>query len=142
MKNARTEDYENQEKKEVRKIKKLNKVKERYKSHEKFIIARTTRKTIRYIEKHTENFPNNYFALKNKIVNACYDILEYVYRANVFQTIDDKKEIIVQIQLLNFYLEEALQKDLLTPKKFNSYTNHLIEIDKMTRMWLKYEEIK
>ena len=44
--------------------------------------------------------------------------------------------------MLNFYIEEALRKDLLTNKKFISYTNHLLEIDKMVRSWFKYEEIK
>ena len=44
--------------------------------------------------------------------------------------------------MLNFYLEEALRKDLINNKKFISYTNHLIEIDKMVRGWFKYEEVK
>ena len=60
----------------------------------------------------------------------------------MFQDKNDKKEIIVNIQMLNFYIEEALRKDLLTNKKFISYTNHLLQIDKMVRSWLKYEEIK
>ena len=42
--------------------------------------------------------------------------------------------------MLNFYLEEALRKELLSNKKFESYVNHLIELDKMTRSWFKYEK--
>lgn len=42
--------------------------------------------------------------------------------------------------MLNSYLEEALRKDLISPKKFESYVKYLIEIDKMTRSWFLYEE--
>ena len=124
------------------KKKKLNYLKEKYKIHDNLIIARSARKTLRYIEKNTENFPNEYKVLKCKIVDSCYKILEWIYRANVFQEKSDKKEVIVQIQMLNFYLEEALRKDLLSNKKFLNYTNHLLELDKMVRSWFKYEKIK
>ena len=123
-----------------KKKQKLYRLKEKYKIHENLIIARQARKTLRFIEKNTENFSNNYFVLKNKIVESCYNILEWIYRANVFQSKEDKKEIIVHVQMLNFYLEEALNKKLISKKKFESYTNHLIEIDKMVRSWFNYEK--
>lgn len=123
-------------------VKKLEKINEKYKIHENLIIAREARQTIRYIEKNTENFPNKNRVLKDKIISCCYSMLEDIYRANIFQDKSDKKEIIVNIQMLNFYIEEALRKDLLTNKKFESYTNHLLQIDKMVRSWFKYEEIK
>ena len=120
---------------------KLNSLKNKYISHEKLIIAKSARKTIRYIEKNTDNFPSKYNVLKTRIINTCYDILKYIYRANVFQTIDDKKEIVVEIQMLNFYLEEALNKEILTNKKFISYSSYLTELDKMVKMWFNYEKI-
>lgn len=125
-----------------KKKQKLYRLKEKYKVHENLIIARQARKTLRFIEKNTENFPNKYAVLKNKIINSCYSILEWIYRANIFQEKDDKKEIIVQIQMLNFYLEEALRKELISNKKFLSYINHLLELDKMTRSWFSYEKTK
>ncbi len=121
---------------------KLNKMYEKYKIHENLIIARQARKTLRFIEKNTENFPNKYFVLKNKIIESCYKVLEWIYRANIFQDINDKKETCVQIQMLNFYLEEALKKDVLTNKKFLSYSGHLLDLDKIVRSWFKYEEAK
>lgn len=125
-----------------RKKQKLNKLSEKYKIHDDLIIARSARKTIRYIEKNTENFPKEYKVLKDKIIDSCYKILEWTYRSNIFQEKENKKEIIVHIQMLNFYLEEALRKDLISNKKFTNYTNHLLEIDKMVRGWFKYEEVK
>ena len=121
---------------------KLNKLKKRYISHEKLIIARVARKTIRYIEKNTENFPNKYNVLKTRIINTSYNILENIYRANIFGEINDKKEIVVNIQMLNFYLEEALNKNILTSKKLISYSSHLLELDKMVRTWFTYETNK
>lgn len=123
-----------------KKKQKLDRLYNKYKVHETFIIAKSARKTIRYIEKNTINFPNTHKVLKERIINSCYNILEYIYRANIFQNINDKKEIVVSIQMLNFYLEEALKKELLSNKKFESYINHLIELDKMTRSWFYYEK--
>ena len=129
-----------EEKLTEKKKKKLESLAIRYKSHDNLIIGREARKTVRYIEKNTENFPNKYIVLKNKIISSCYNILENIYRANVFQEKSDKKEICVQINMLNFYLEEALRKGILTNKKFINYSNHLLELDKMTRSWFKYEK--
>ena len=118
---------------------KLNKIKRKYTSEEKLIIAKVARKTLRYIEKNTENFPAKYAVLRNRIINTCYDILECIYRANVFQELSDKKEIVVKIQMLNFYLEEAYNKELLSHKKLINYGNYLIELDKMVRAWFNHE---
>ena len=125
-----------------KKKQKLNKIYEKYKVQDNLIIGRVARKTLRFIEKNTENFPNQYKVLKDKIIVSCYNILEWIYRANVFQNINDKKEIVVQIQILNFYLEEALKKDLLTKKKFFSYGKHLTELDLMIRSWISNEKGK
>lgn len=118
---------------------KLNKIKKKYVSEEKLIIAKVARKTLRYIEKNTENFPTKYSVLRNKIISTCYEILEYVYRANAFQNLNDKKEIIVKIWMLNFYLEEAYNKELLSHKKLINYGSYLLEMDKMVRAWFNYE---
>lgn len=122
-----------------KKYQKLEKVKEKYVVHEKFAIARSARKTLRFIEKNTTNFPNEHKVLKERTINVCYDILENIYRGNIFQDINIKKEIVVKIQMLNFYLEESLRKNLMTEKKFISYSNHLLELDKMVRKWCSYE---
>ena len=119
--------------------KKLNYLKHKYVSHEKLIIAKVARKTLRYIEKNTENFPNNYIVLRNKIIESCYNILKWIYRANIFGDINDKKEIVVEIQMLNFYLEEAMNKGILSHKKLISYASYLTELDMMVRSWFKYE---
>lgn len=123
-----------------KKQKKLLQLKENYLIKENLIIARRARKTIRYIEKNISNFPNDYMVLKSRIINTLYDILEHIYKANVFDSIDHKKEIIVCIRMLNFYLYESFDKKLISRKKYESYTNHLLEIDLMVRSWFNYEK--
>ena len=67
-------------------------------------------------------------------------MLESIYKANIFQDINDKKEIIVNIEMLNYYLDEALRKDIITKKKYLSYGKYLSEIDSMVRSWILYEK--
>ena len=57
-------------------------------------------------------------------MDSCYSILENIYRANIKQDIEDKKDIVVNIRMLNFYLEESLNKELISKKKFENYTNY------------------
>ena len=57
----------------------------KYQSNEKFLIARRARQTIGYIIKNTENFPNKYFVLRNRIIDTSYSMLENIYKANIFQ---------------------------------------------------------
>ena len=45
---------------------KLDELYKKYIPEEKLLIAKTARKTIRYIEKNTENFPNKYKVLRDK----------------------------------------------------------------------------
>ena len=108
--------------------------------NDNLLIARSVRKTITYVEKNIYNFPNEYKVLKERIINACYDILENVYRANIDQDIKFKREAFVQLKMLNFYLKQALDKELITKKKFLSYGNHLTEIHNMLRSWCGYEK--
>ena len=121
-------------------IDKIDRIYNKYKIKNKLIIERVARKTVRYIEKNSINFPNEYRVLRDKIISSCYILLENIIRANVYQDINYKKEVIVQIQMLNFYLEDAFNKNILNEKKFISYTNHLIEIDKMVRSWITNEK--
>ena len=120
----------------------LDKLYNKYKIKNNFIIERVARKTIRFIEANTINYPTTYKVLRDNTISSCYSILEWIYKSNLTQNINDKYEIVVNIQMLNFYLEEAYNKKILNKKKLISYTNHLIEIDKMIRSWFNYEKSK
>ena len=110
--------------------------------NDNLLIARSVRKTITYVEKNIYNFPNEYKVLKERIINSCYDILENVYRANINQEKHYKYEVLVQIKMLNYFLKQALDKELITKKKFLSYGKHLLEIHNMVSSWCGYEASK
>lgn len=114
----------------------------KYNSNEKLLIARRARQTLNFIIKNTDNFSNKYIVLKNNIIEESYSMLRNIYKANIIQDINDKKEIIVNIEMLNYYLDEALRKDIITKKKFLSYSKYLYEIDQMVRSWLINEKSK
>ena len=42
--------------------------------------------------------------------------------------------------MLNFYLKECLDKELISKKKFLSYSSHLLELHTMVISWFKYED--
>ncbi len=104
------------------------------------MIVRSAKKTLNYIEKNIYNFPNEYIVLKNRILNALYDILENIYRANLTQDKNYKKEIIVQIKMVNFYLKQSYDKEILTKKKYVNYSKYLTELHKMIFGWMSYEK--
>ena len=56
--------------------------------HDKLLISIKVKKTIEYIEKVTKNYPKIEYVLKNKILDACYELLELTYKANIYH---DKK---------------------------------------------------
>lgn len=106
------------------------------------MIAKEARKTVRYIERNVSSFPNQYKVIRDRIINSSYDILRGIYKANITGNLSDKKDIVIDIQMLNFYLEEALRKDLININKFEIYIKHLTSLDLMVRSWFKYEKSK
>ena len=90
----------------------------KYTSNEKFIIARRARQALNFIIKNTECFPVKYVVLKNNIITEAYSMLRNIYKANILKDINDKKEIIVNIEMLNYYLDEALRRGILSKKIF------------------------
>ena len=119
---------------------KLKKKVIKYTSNEKFIIARRARQTLNFIIKNTECFPVKYVVLKNNIITEAYSMLRNIYKANILKDINDKKEIIVNIEMLNYYLDESLRRGILSKKKFLSYGKYLYEIDQMIRSWIINEK--
>ena len=107
---------------------------------DKLLIASKVKKTIEYIEKCTINYPHTEVILKNKIIESCYELLELVYMANVHKEDVHKKNIIVKIRMIEYYVKISLNKQLISFKKYENIGNHLLEINKMVIVWLKNEE--
>ena len=110
--------------------------------YDKLLIATKLKKTIEYIEKTVENYPNRESVLKNKIITCSYELLETVYRANIFKSKDYMKEILVKIRMLEYYTKISLGKKIINFKKYENMGNHLLEINKMVNSWILSETKK
>ena len=81
--------------------------------------------------------------IKNVLENNLYNLLENCIRANINKgNIRNKyqNEMLVSINLLDFYIGEALDKKIIKKNRFNSFVNAINEIRKMTISWSIYEE--
>lgn len=104
-------------------------------------IAKSIKKTIIFLDKILENFPNKEKVLKDKIEKTNYEILELVYFIN---EIEDRKtyqnKVIAKLKMLDFYFKISVDKGYISYKKYEKIGNYLIEIVKQVRSWIKSEE--
>lgn len=97
-----------------------------------------------YTEKYIfSSFPKVHLALKIKIDENLYSLLENTIRANLNKgNIRNKyqKDMLANIVLLDYYIGQLYSKKIIIKKRFISFINCLIEIKKMTNGWMNYKE--
>ena len=98
---------------------------------DRFLIATKTKKTIEFIEQSVVNFSNKENALKQKLLNECYELLELVYLTNISKTLENMKLICVKIKMIDYLLKRSFQKRLISIKKYECAGNYLLELNKM-----------
>lgn len=105
------------------------------------LIARSFKKTLIYIDKIVEVFPNKETVLRDNILKTNYEILELIYFAN---EIDDRslyqRKIIAKLKMLDFYLSFSTEKGYISHKKYEKVGNYLIEIIQLVKGWMKVEK--
>ena len=106
----------------------------------KLLIASKVKKTIQYLDKTLINCPNREYILKNNIIKTSYNILELTYKANIHKNITYMKDIIVQINMLEYYIKISLDKKIISYKKYEYIGNYLLEINKMIKSWIYGEK--
>ncbi len=125
--------------------------------NEKFKIIDFIRQLIVSVDTELENFPNKELELKRRISNNSYDILEIAYKANSIQDIKEKvsllnakansiqdiKEkvsllnaILAKIKVIDFLLNLANDKQLITKKKYVKLAERIDDITKYTCGWM------
>ena len=109
---------------------------------DRLLIASKIKKTIEYLEKVTVNYPHTENVLKNEITRVSYNVLELVYKANIYRDLSYMKEILVQIRMLEYFVKKSLDKKLINFKKYENIGNHLLEINKMVNAWIYSEANK
>lgn len=111
-----------------------------------FIILDKEKYLIKYVEQFVfASFPKSDLGLKIKIESNMYDLIENTVRANInVGNIRNKykKEVLVNLSLLDFYFGIIYDKKIIIKKRFLTLVRILTEINKMVRAWISNEEKK
>jgi len=91
------------------------------------------------------SFPKKDLALKIRLEENLYLLVEYTIKANVnkgnirgkYQT-----ELLSSIYLLDYYIGIVYEKKIILKKRFEAFLNMLLEIKKITIKWKENEEKK
>lgn len=109
--------------------------------NEKFKILQFIREFILMQDKEMENFAKKDIELKNRIKMNTYDILELAYEANAAMDLKLKQHLVIKIitkvKLIDFLLNIAYDKNLITEKKYYKLGLRLGDIAKYSNGWLK-----
>ena len=107
---------------------------------DKLIISIKIKKTIELVRKTTCNYSHEYKFLKDTIMNTFYDLLKLTYKANIYKDINVKKDMVVDIKMIEYYIKVSCDYQLISYKKFKRIGDYLLEINKMVYSWMNYEE--
>lgn len=104
------------------------------------LIITKIKKTIIRLDKVVENFSRNEMVLRNNIKTTMYSLLEECYMANILKIPEREyyqKKVLVKLKMLDFYINVAYEKQLLSQKQFVSIGNHLLDTFTLTQGWIK-----
>lgn len=108
---------------------------------DKLLIIDKIKKTIIYIDSMLDNYPHRYIELRSNINNSLYELLNNVYLANdKVDDLNNKKRSIINIKIIDFYLMLSYKKKLISKKKYENLSKHLLEIKNMIYGWIGYNE--
>ena len=110
-----------------------------------FKILKKVKEYILFLESVLVNFPKKDILSKNYIYEVGLDILYLVLKANYSRDYSERKEyqkeILVLINMLDFYVERGYNHKYLSEKGLKKNSNKLIELTKMMYGWIKSERI-
>ncbi|MDD3187422.1 MAG: four helix bundle protein [Bacilli bacterium] len=109
------------------------------------IIITRIKKTILKLEKIIENFSRTENVLKDNIKITMYEFLKNAYKANISKDstrLNYQKEMIVNIKMLDFYINCSYNKKMISPKQYNLMGQNFLEIFSMIQAWVKSEKTK
>ncbi len=111
--------------------------------NDRFNIAIKVKKYIFMIDELIINYPKKDYVLKDRLKSSCYNLLEYIYRANYSKDkYSYQMDILTNISMIDFYLEESYHKKIISERKLLNYTNKLEEITKMVYGWIDEDKVK
>ncbi len=112
---------------------------------ESFKILQNTKKLVLDLSEFSKNFPKNEVIFKTNLQEELFALVRYLncYTLNKdTRRIQEKylKDFIVSLSMVDYYLEYAYQRKMISFQKYKSLTDMLIEIRKMSYGVLKNEK--
>ena len=105
-------------------------------SNDSFRLLSNSENTIDYINKQLINYPKNEVILKQNIEKTMYLIIENIFSYRIEDTNRIKlkylKALVIQISMLDYYMHVSYKKKIISHKKYESVSNFLIEIRKIS----------
>lgn len=108
---------------------------------DKLLIITKLKKTYEYILKSLENYPHKHIELKQHIDNTILEMIELCYIAN--NGYDREKNQIIclsKLSMVDYYLKLSYKQEIISKKKYESISKHLLEIKLMLRSWIGTNE--
>lgn len=109
-----------------------------------FVLLKKVKEYILFLESVLINFPKKDYIAKNVIYETSLDILYLVIKANYSKEFVDRseyqREILVLINMLDFYLERGYKFKHISEEQLKKNSNKLVEITKMVYGWIKSEK--
>ena len=110
-----------------------------------FKILKKVKEYILFLEIVLANFPKKDLLSRNTIYNVALDLLYCVLKANYSKDFSERKEyqkeILVLLNMLDFYIERGYKYKYLSENQLKKNSNRLIELNKMMYGWIKSEKI-
>ena len=110
---------------------------------DQLLIITNIKKTIARLEKMLDNFGKNEMALKNNMKDEMYNLLRNSYMANTFQDerrIDYQKNMIINIKMLDFFVNTAHHKKFISYNQYTRMGKHLLDILMLLQGWIRSEK--
>lgn len=110
---------------------------------DKLLIITRIKKTIEYVSKQLDNFPKKEIELKKHIIDDLFFVLECCYLANNdYEKDANQNYAMVKISMIDYYFKISYKKDLISKKRYETLSKHLLEINKMISAWKSNYEKK
>lgn len=110
-------------------------------NEDKLLIITRLKKTYEYTLKSLENYPHKFLELKQNINRTMLEMIELCYIAN--NGYDKKKNQVVclsKLSMVDYYLKLSYKEEIISKKKYESISKHLLEINLMIRSWMDKNE--
>ena len=108
---------------------------------DKLLIITRLKKTYEYILKSLENYPHKYIELRKNIDRTLFEMMELCYVANNGYE-KEKNQILClsKLSMVDYYLKLSYKNKIISKKKYESISKHLLEIKLMLKGWMKSNE--